>query len=195
MYGARLCGAARRAYDWYMSKIHIETERLVLREWVDADLESFARMNADPVVMEHLPRVLGLPSSKRHMAAFQAHFDKHGYGLYVLERKEDGEFVGFVGLDHVDFKAKFTPAVELAWRLDYEYWGQGYASEAARAVLAHAKDTLKLKSVVAFTVSDNSRTIALMDKLGMAYQEGQDFDYPALKKGHPLGRFVLYRAI
>jgi RimJ/RimL family protein N-acetyltransferase len=61
-------------------------------------------------------------------------------------------------------------------------------------VIAHAKDTLKLKNVVAFTVADNSRTIALMDKLGMEYQEGQDFDYPDLKKGHPLGRFVLYKA-
>ncbi len=168
---------------------------MILREWEDKDLEPFARMNADPVVMEHLPRVLGIKASTRHMAEFQKHFDKHGYGLYVLELKDSGEFVGFVGLDHVGFKASFTPAVELAWRLDYEYWGKGYASEAALAVIAHAFDTLGLDEVVAFTVHDNSRTIALMEKLGLVYQDGQDFDYPALRKGHPLGRFVLYKAL
>lgn len=172
---------------------HIETDRLILREWEDTDLEAFARMNGDPVIMEYLPRVLDEAASKRHMTAFKKHFKEHGYGLYAVELKEDKEFVGFVGLNNVDFKAPFTPAVEIAWRLDYEYWGQGYASEAAKAVVDHAFKELKLKELVAFTVHDNTRSRGLMEKIGMKYVEGADFDYPALKKGHPLGRFVLYR--
>lgn len=172
---------------------HLETDRLILREWEDKDLEPFARMNADPVVMEYLPRVLDEKSTKRHMKEFQEHFKKHGYGFYVLETKDTGEFVGFVGLENTDFKAKFTPAIELAWRLDYEYWGQGYASEAARAVIDHAFNKLKMPEIVSFTVHDNTRMIHVLEKLGMKYQKGQDFDYPALKKGHPLGRFILYK--
>ncbi|MCB1651863.1 MAG: GNAT family N-acetyltransferase [Alphaproteobacteria bacterium] len=174
-------------------KKHIETERLILREWEDEDLEPFARMNADPLVMEYLPRVLDEKASARHMQEFQKHFDKYGYGLYVVEVKEDDEFAGFVGLKNVDFKAAFTPAIELAWRLDYEHWGKGYASEAARAVIDHAFTVLSLTELVAYTVHDNVRTIAMMEKLGMEYQKGEDFDYPALRKGHPLGRFVLYK--
>jgi len=146
--------------------IHLETERLILREWEDYDLADFARMNADPVVMQYLPRTFDEKATKRHMAEFQKHFKKHGYGLYVLEERETGEFVGFTGLNHVDFEAKFTPAIELAWRLDYEFWGKGYGSEAAKGVMNHAFNDLGIDELVAFTVYDNTRTIHLMEKLG-----------------------------
>ncbi len=175
-------------------KIHIETDRLILREWIDSDRVPFARMNADPLVMEHLPRSLDEKASNKLVDRFQAHFKAHGFGLYAVSRKEDGEFVGFTGLNTVEFEAAFTPAVELAWRLDYEYWGKGYASEAGQAVLHHAFTKLKLKEVVAFTVHDNTTTIKLMEKVGMVRDPKGDFDYPALRKGHPFGRFVLYRA-
>lgn len=175
-----------------MSKVHLETPRLILREWKEDDLPHFARMNSDPLVMEHLPRSLDEKTSGKLMRRFQEHFAKHGFGLYALERKDDGEFVGFTGLNTVEFEAKFTPAIELAWRLDYEYWGQGYGSEVGKAVLEHGLNKLKIKEIVSFTVHDNARTKHLIEKLGMRYVEGGDFDYPALRKGHPLGRFVLY---
>jgi RimJ/RimL family protein N-acetyltransferase len=171
----------------------LETERLILREWKNEDSEVFARMNGDPLVMEYLPRVLDARASAKLMDRFKAHFKEHGYGLYAVERKEDGAFIGFVGLDNVTFEAHFTPAVEIAWRLDYEYWGKGYATEAAQAVIKHAFNTLKLKEIVAFTVHDNERMIHILEKLGMKKDEKGDFDYPLLAKGHPLGRFVLYR--
>ena len=175
-------------------KIHIETERLILREWEESDLKDFARMNGDPMVMQYLPRLLDEKASKRHIKEFQKHFKKYGYGLYVLELKDTGEFVGFTGLKNLEIDVPFAPAVELAWRIDYEYWGKGYGSEAAKAVMEYAFNDLGMKELIAFTVYDNERTIHLMDKLGFEYQEGKDFDYPALKKGHPLGRFVLYKA-
>jgi 3-dehydroquinate dehydratase/shikimate dehydrogenase len=98
-----------------------------------------------------------------------------------------------VGIQQVEFEAAFTPAVEIAWRLDYEYWGKGYATEAAEAVLQYAFDTLKLKEVVAFAVHDNEVAIHMMEKIGMTRDPGGDFDFPALRKDHPLGHFVLYR--
>lgn len=176
-----------------MTKTYLETDRLIFRDWKDEDREHFARMNGDPMVMEYLPRSLDAKASNKLVDRFQAHLDQHGYGLFALENKESGEFVGFTGLNNVDFEAPFTPAVELAWRLDYEFWGHGFGSEAGRAVLDFAFKKAGLKEVVSFTVHDNDRTIHLIEKIGMSKVEGGDFDYPALRKGHPLGRFVLYR--
>lgn len=171
----------------------LETERLILREWRPEDREAFARMNADPMVMEFLPRIMDKDSSDKLMGRFTEHFKKYGYGPYAIELKETGEFVGFVGLRNVEFKSAFTPAVEIAWRLDYEYWGKGYATEAGRRVIEHAFKELKLPEIVAFTVYDNSRTMHIMEKLGMKRDEKGDFDYPTLPKGHPFGKFALYR--
>jgi RimJ/RimL family protein N-acetyltransferase len=173
--------------------VQLETDRLILREWQESDRKAFARINGDPMVMEYLPRVLDQKSSDRLVDRFQAHFKKYGYGLYVLERREDKAFMGFAGLNNVDFEAPFTPAVEIAWRLDYPFWGHGYATEAAQKVIEHAFETLKLPEIVSFTVHDNARAIHVMEKQGMVRDQKGDFDYPALRKGHPLGRFVLYR--
>ncbi|MEZ5813872.1 MAG: GNAT family N-acetyltransferase [Alphaproteobacteria bacterium] len=174
--------------------VHIETERLIFREWKDEDRAPFARMNGDPIVMEYLPRSLDEAASNKLVDRFQEHFDRCGYGLYAVELKETGQFAGFVGLNNVEFKADFTPATELAWRLDYEFWGKGYGSEAARAALEHGLKKLKLKEIVSFTVHDNARSIHLMEKIGMKRDEKGGFDYPSLRAGHPLGRFVLYRS-
>lgn len=171
-----------------------ETQRLILREWTSEDFPGFVRMNADPLIMEYLPRVLDEEGSHRLMNRFMKHFKKFGYGLYALQDKESGEFVGFTGLNNVEFEASFTPAVEIAWRLDYKYWGQGYATEAARAVLERGHNTVGLKEIVSFTVHDNARSIGVMEKIGMVRDLDGDFDYPTLRKGHPLGRFVLYRS-
>ncbi|MEZ5918861.1 MAG: GNAT family N-acetyltransferase [Alphaproteobacteria bacterium] len=173
----------------------LETDRLILRPWKAEDLPDFARMNADPLVMEYLPRALDEDSSGKLMKRFERHFKKYGYGLYALENKENGAFVGFTGLNHVEFSAAFTPAIEIAWRLDYGHWGRGYATEAAHAVLENGHDTLGLKEIVSFTVHDNTRSIGVMEKIGMIRDSDGDFDYPALRKGHPLGRFVLYRSL
>ena len=175
-------------------KTHIETDRLILREWKESDRESFARINADPMIMEFFPRRLSEDDSNRLAARFQDHIKDHGYGFYAVELKRTGEFMGFAGLDNVDEKMPFAPAVEIAWRLDYGFWGKGYGTEAASAVLEHAFTNLKLKEIVAYAVYDNSRAIKLMEKIGMKRDEKGDFDYPHLPKGHPLGRCVLYRA-
>jgi len=170
----------------------LETDRTYLREWQDSDREAFARMNGDPMIMEYLPRPLTEKDSDKLMDRFIKHLDKRGYGIYALERKEDGAFMGFTGLQRVPFKAGFTPATEIAWRLDYEFWGKGYASEAAAAVLAHGFNACELDEVVAFTVHDNTRSIGVMENIGMERVKGGDFDYPTLPKNHPLGSFILY---
>jgi len=177
-----------------MKKIHLETDRLILREWQDEDRLPFSQMNADPMVMEYMPRRLDEDASGKLVDRFQRHFKKYGYGLYATELKENNEFMGFIGLNNVELNVPFAPAVEIAWRLSYEFWGNGFASEGAQAILDHALGKLKIPQVVSFTVYDNTRSIHVMEKIGLVRDPDGDFEYPRLPKGHPLAQHVLYRS-
>jgi RimJ/RimL family protein N-acetyltransferase len=174
--------------------IHIETERLILRDWKDEDRPLFASMNADPMVMEYFPRHLDEKASNRLVDNLIQNIKKRGYAPFALEVKKTSQFIGFVGLTDVAIDVNFKPAVEIAWRLDYAAWGNGFATEAAKAVLKHGFDTVKLKEIVAYAVHDNTRAIQIMEKIGMKRDPKGDFIYPKLKPDHPLGKFVLYRA-
>lgn len=169
----------------------LETPRLRLRRWRPGDAEAFAGLNADPRVMEHFPAALDRGESDRLLAGMEAHFQAHGFGEWALELKDNGAFIGFAGLAKVGFEARFTPAVELAWRLDPVHWGLGYATEAAKAALEAAFGVLGLSELVAFTVPANRRSIAVMQRLGMA-PDGL-FEHPKLPEGHHLRTHVLYR--
>jgi len=171
----------------------IETERLVLRRSRDAKRGAFARMNADPVVMEHFPARLSREESDRFLANIEAHFERHGFGLWAAELRATGEFIGFVGLAVPGFEAPFTPCVEIGWRLDAAHWGGGLATEGAGAVLRHSFEVLGLEEIVSFTVPANMRSRRVMEKLGMTHDARDDFDHPSLPALHPMRRHVLYR--
>jgi len=171
----------------------IETERLRLRPWRDADLDPFTALNADTRVMEHFPSTAVREESRGFMARIREHFDRHGYGFWAVEVKSGDPFIGFVGLGRVPFDSHFTPAVEIGWRLAHANWGQGYASEAARASLDFAFLELGLDEVVSFTVADNRRSRAVMERIGMHRAAADDFDHPRISEGHPMRRHVLYR--
>jgi ribosomal-protein-alanine N-acetyltransferase len=171
----------------------IETERLTLRRWVAADREPFARLNADARVMEHFPGTLAREESDALVNRVEAHFDRHGFGLCAAELRASGAFIGFIGLSVPVFDTHFTPCVEIGWRLAFDYWGQGLATEGARAALRHGFEVLRLDEIVSFTVAANMRSRRVMDRLGMTRDPGDDFDYPGLPEEHPLRRHVLYR--
>lgn len=122
-----------------------------------------------------------------------AHFAEHGFGLWALERKDNGTFIGLTGLGWVGFAAPFSPAVEIGWRLAREHWGQGFASEAARVALACGFQRLGLEQIVAFTAVDNQPSQRVMQAIGMRRDPAEDFDHPRLAPGHALRRHVLYR--
>ena len=94
----------------------LRTQRLILRRWRDADRDPFAALNADPAVMEHFPAVLSQAESDALVEQNEAHFDRHGFGLWAVEVEGGVPFVGFVGLGVVPFGSHFTPAVEIGWR-------------------------------------------------------------------------------
>ncbi len=172
---------------------NIQTERMLLRCWRDADRAPFARINADPDVMEFYPAPLSAAESDATVDRIESHFAQHGFGPWAAELRETGEFIGYVGLAVPQFVAPFTPCVEIGWRLAKEHWGKGLATEGGCAVLRHAFEVLALPEIVSFAVSANVRSRRVMEKLGMTRDPGDDFDHPLLAEGNPLRRHVLYR--
>ena len=169
------------------------TERLVLRRWLDSDREPFARLNADPRVMEFFPQPLVPEQSNAFIEQIEADFQQRGFGLCAAELIDDHSFIGYIGLSVPKFTAHFTPCVEIGWRLSAEHWGRGLATEGAREMVWQAFQALGLQELVSFTVPANLRSRRVMEKLGMSHRPADDFDHPALPEGHPLRRHVLYR--
>lgn len=164
--------------------------RVRLRSWRADDLDALAALNADPRVMEHFPAPLSRDESAAMMARQQAAIDTRGWGNWALE--VDRRCVGFVGLSVPTFDAHFTPCTEIGWRLAYEAWGRGYATEAARLALAHGFDVIGLAEIVSFTTLRNLRSRRVMVRIGMRHDPVGDFDHPRLP-GSAHQRHVLYR--
>lgn len=169
------------------------TKRLLLRRWTDADREPFARISADPEVMQYRLAPLSPRESDHLIDESEASFERIGFGLWAVERIEDGRLLGFAGLGTSDFDAPFCPAVDVGWTLARDVWGRGYATEGAVAALDYAFDQLQLDEVVAHTSERNERSRAVMQRLGMTHDPEDDFDAPWYQPGHPRRRFVLYR--
>jgi RimJ/RimL family protein N-acetyltransferase len=144
--------------------------------------------------MEFFPKTLDRAESELAAARIREHFARHGFGLWAVEVPGVADFIGFVGLAIPRFEAHFTPCVEIGWRLAREHWGRGYATEAARAVLAFGFRDLGLDEIVSFTTAANRRSRAVMERIGMTRSPADDFDHPVLPEGHPLRWHVLYRA-
>lgn len=176
-----------------MVPAQLETERLILRRWRDEDREPFAAINADPRVMEHFPAPLTRAESDAMVDRIEVGFAEHGFGLWAVERRDDGTVVGFVGLSVPGFDAHFTPAVEVGWRLAPNAWGQGLATEAARAAIEDGFGRAGLREIVSFTTAANERSQAVMRRLGMTHDPAEDFAHPVLAADHPLSWHVLYR--
>ncbi len=151
----------------------LRSERLLLRGWTATDRAEFAAMNADPVVMEHFPHRLSREESDAFVDRIEAGFDEHGFGLWAVEVVGTGEFIGFTGLSVPRFHAAWMddrpqqPVVEVGWRLRRSAWGNGSASEAARAAIAFGFGEIGLREIVSFTVVGNTRSLAVMHRIGM----------------------------
>ena len=172
---------------------NLTTERLVLGTWTDEDADGLFAVSNDPEVMRHFP---SMPTRDEVEGWVQRHRENLAAGrpgLYAVHVADSGAFIGFVGLATPRFDAPFMPCVEIGWRLRREAWGRGYATEAARRVLAHGFGTLGLAEIVSFTAAVNEPSIAVMRRLGMHTDPAEDFDHPSVPEGHPVRRHVLYR--
>ena len=170
----------------------LTTHRLTLRHWRDEDSESFAAMNADPRVREYYPSVLTQAESDASMGRIRGHFEEHGFGNWAVELRGRPGLIGYAGISHPSFPSPCGPCVEIGWRLAFAYWGHGYATEAAEAVVVAAFEKIGLAEIVSFATVGNLRSRRVMEKLGMSHDPADDFDHPLLP-GHRLSPHVLYR--
>ena len=173
----------------------IVTERLRLRQWLDTDRMPFAAMGRDPRVMAHFPSLLFESESNELLNHFGRAIEASGSGMWALERLSDRAFIGFCGIQPVAIGSPVDGEVEIGWRLARNYWGHGYASEAARVALDIAFQEQGLPRVLAFTVPANTRSIAVMQRLGMTRQAERDFDHPGLPPGHPLRPHIVHEIL
>jgi RimJ/RimL family protein N-acetyltransferase len=171
---------------------HYETERLILREWQDQDLEPLIKINQDPKVMEFFPSILTPNETSNFIEKVKQHFESYGYGFYACALKATGTLIGWVGLRHINTgELPFAPCIEIGWRLDHQYWGQGLAFEAAQQSLMIGLTEFNLDEIVTFTAIPNIRSQNLMQRLQFIKQE--NFYHPKLPHDHWLCEHVLYR--
>jgi RimJ/RimL family protein N-acetyltransferase len=166
--------------------IILETDRLLVRSWLDTDRDLFREINADPKVMEFFPFRRSHAEADGFLARLNDQITTTGLGLYALELKATQEPIGFCGLSHASMPGIFpVETVEIGWRLATRFWGMGYVTEAARAILDFAFGEKPLDAIVSFAVAENSRSTAVMKRLGLHRIEGMDFDHPRVPDTHP----------
>ena len=168
----------------------IETDRLILRLWKSEDLPLFTEMNKDPRVMRYFPAILTDEQTESFYNRIQSEFERNGWGLYAVELKSNGTFIGYVGLHEIGFDADFTPGVEIGWRLATDFHNQGLATEAAKEVLKLARQN-GLQRLYSFTTKQNAPSERVMQKIGMT--KVGEFEHPNLSTDSPLRTHVLYQ--
>jgi len=159
-------------------KYIFSSKRLGFRNWTINDLKEFSEINADPSVMEHFPNTLSKKDTERFIERLRSMYNDKGYTYFATEILKTGELIGFIGLAHQTYIAKFTPATDIGWRLKKTAWGKGYATEGAKKCLAYAFTELKLNKIIAICTINNEKSEKVMKKIGMTKQGS--FKHPNL---------------
>ncbi|WP_332310406.1 GNAT family N-acetyltransferase [Altererythrobacter lutimaris] len=174
-----------------MSDFRLETERLILRDWREGDAEDFHRLGSDPEVMATLGPLMSFEESLALINRLQERAASDGHCMWAAERRSDGRVLGFIGVQ----RGRIEPIdgeLEIGWRLARDCWGQGLATEGARATLDWLSRHRSGEHVVAITASINDRSRAVMERLGMTRDCARDFDHPSVAEGDPLRPHVTY---
>ena len=171
----------------------IETERLILRTWKEEDTKPYFDINQDPKVIEFLWGPLTLEQVTDFISVQNKQQEQRGYTLWAVELKSTHALMGFIGLKYTDWEAHFTPAVEVGWRLGSQYWGNGYATEGAKAAVEYGFNKIGLTEIVSFSVPANIKSIKVMERIGMQRDLEGDFVRPNVTIDSPLLLHILYR--
>ncbi|UTW54271.1 GNAT family N-acetyltransferase [Kordiimonas sp. SCSIO 12610] len=171
----------------------IETDRLVLRSWLERDRDPFAALNADPEVMRYFPDIQRRDVSDASVDKRMAHDKEHGFCFWAADLKEANEFIGFIGMEIAHQGIPGAGLPEIGWRLRKDIWGKGLAPEGARACLAYAFSALKASEVISITSENNVPSMRVMEKIGMHRDHDNDFDHPDVPDESPIKPHVLYR--
>lgn len=172
--------------------VTLNTDRLLLRQWKTSDFPIFAALNADQQVMKYFPKPLDQTESDAMAKKCMSLIATKGWGFWAIELQASGEFIGLTGLHEPKPTFPFSPCIEVGWRLHKDFWGNGYATEAATAALKYAFEVIKTNAVLSFTATANTRSKAVMTRIGMCNTH-QNFNHPELPNNHALSEHALYR--
>ncbi|OHV78083.1 GNAT family N-acetyltransferase [Ensifer sp. LCM 4579] len=171
-----------------------ETERLRIRNWRESDRDLFAEINSDPKVMEFFPFRRSRLEADALLDRLSRTIEETGFGFFALALRDSDAPIGFCGLASTDLEPHLPAGtIEIGWRLAVRHWGKGYVTEAARTLLAYGFADKNLGEIVSFAVPANTRSTAVMQRLGMRPDPARDFDHPRVSDTHRhLKRHVLY---
>ena len=167
-----------------------KSKRLGFRNWQAADIAKMAAINTDSEVMMFFPSTQSTEGTMKFISRMKKQYTEKGYCYFAVDRLEDHEFIGFIGLSEPIYEADFTPCVDIGWRLARKFWSMGYATEGAKKCLAYGFEKLSLKKVVSTAPVINKPSIQVMQKIGM--NKVKYFDHPLLPDNKRLRACVLY---
>ncbi len=170
----------------------LETERLIMREWRQEDADDFYAINSDPRVMETLGPLKTREEISGLIIRLQELQAKDGCCFWALETKADGKLIGWCGMIRGAHDVPVKDKLEIGWRLAFDSWGYGYITEAAKKCIRWAAKRFPDEHVWAITSENNDRSRAVMERLGMTYLPGMDFDHPLVDPKSDLLRHVTY---
>ncbi|MBL6445122.1 GNAT family N-acetyltransferase [Fulvivirga sp. 29W222] len=167
-----------------------QSERLGFRNWSINDLDEMYAINSNKEVMEFFPRAPTKEETNSFISRMQKQFEQNQFCYFAVEKTENREFIGFIGISTQDYEADFTPCIDIGWRIKKSAWHKGYATEGAKATLDYAFNKLQLKHIYAIAPAVNTRSEAVMKKIGMS--KVKNFIHPQLINDKRLGKCVLY---
>lgn len=162
----------------------ITTERLGLRNWVEADFAKQIEISGDAQVMRHFPAVATPEQTRSFLERMQTHFEEHGFCYFAADRLDTGEMIGFIGMMWQTWEGEFTPFFDIGWRLSPSAWGNGFATEGAKACLEAAFNRFGLTEVYSTCPQVNIASESVMKKIGMkqisVFNHSKLMDFPHL---------------
>ncbi len=166
------------------------SDRLGFRNWNLNDIDPLHEINSDEKVMAFFPSLLTREQTMEFIERMQKHFDDKGFCYFAVDKLENKEFIGFIGLSEQTYKAEFTPCVDIGWRIKSNEWNKGYATEGAKKCLDYAFNHLKLDTIFSVAPKVNTKSIHMMEKIGLTKQ--YEFEHPLLISNDRLRTCVLY---
>jgi len=164
--------------------------RLGFRNWVFTDIEKMHEINSDEKVMEFFPYIPTKEQTAEFVKRMKKQFEGKGFCYFAVDKLEDNEFIGFIGLSEQTYKADFTPCIDIGWRIKSSEWNKGFASEGAKKCLDYALNDLKLEKVYSIAPKINTKSEHIMIKIGLKKQ--YEFEHTLLTNTERLKTCVLY---
>ena len=167
------------------------SERLGFRNWNLTDIDKMYEINSDEKVMEFFPSIQTKEQTTEFVERMKKQYEEKGFCYFAVEKLEDNQFIGFIGLSEQTYEADFTPCVDIGWRIKSSEWNKGLATEGAKKCLDYALSDLKLKKVYSIAPKINVKSEHIMAKIGLKKQ--YEFEHSLLTNNDRLKTCVLYQ--